>query len=720
MTDSIQVEHLVRRFGAFTAVDDVSFTVAEGEIFGLLGPNGAGKTTVMKVLTGLLLPTSGSCRVASLDVVTETEAIRRRIGYMSQLFSLYADLTVGENIAFFGGLYDVVGDRLAARRKWALEMAGLTGQENRRTADLPLGWKQRLALGCAVLHEPAILFLDEPTSGVDPVSRRQFWDLIYSLAERGTTVIVSTHYMEEAEYCHRVALMNQGRLIALDRPAALRASNPDPILEIDTDRVLAAVGALEQAPEVIEAVMFGRRVHVTVHDAVTARRELPGFLQRNGIQVSRIEPVAASLEDVVVALIRRAGDTAGSSEQGAVSGEREVETRSIAHPARSIPAQAPANPSPLTAHRLVTSRLWAVSRKEFLQLRRDSRSLVMAFVLPVILVLLFGYAISWDVNDIPIAVYDGDASARSRELLDAFRSSGYFRVTRFLDRQQEADALLDRGAVRMVLLIPPGYAARLSAGRLSAVQALVDGADANTAAITLNYAAAIAGQYTTGNALFTRGAAAADVRVWYNESLDSRITIVPGLVAVVMMIIATMLTSLTIAREWERGTMEQLAATPVHPLEVVLGKMLPYLAIGLFDVLVTVSLGIMIFHVPFRGHAWQLFGASFFFLLGSLGLGIFISAATRSQLLATQLSMLVTFLPGFLLSGFAFDIEGMPRVLQAVTFLVPARYFIIVTRGIFLKGVGPGVLWPQGLALVVYAAAGLGLATRVFRKRIDA
>jgi ABC-2 type transport system ATP-binding protein len=222
--DAIRVRELTRRFGAFTAVDGISFDVRRGEIFGFLGPNGAGKTTTIKMLTGLVSPTSGTAEVTGLDVATRGPEVRRAIGYMSQRFSLYPDLTAGENIELFAGLYGVTGERYRERREWVLEMAGLRGGERRLTAELALGWKQRLALGCAVLHEPPVLFLDEPTSGVDPLARRRFWDLIDELAARGTTVLVSTHYMEEAEYCHRLALMNRARLIALDTPAALRAA----------------------------------------------------------------------------------------------------------------------------------------------------------------------------------------------------------------------------------------------------------------------------------------------------------------------------------------------------------------------------------------------------------------------------------------------------------------------------------------------------------------
>jgi ABC-2 type transport system ATP-binding protein len=230
---AIRAEHLTRKFGDFTAVSDVSFDVAAGDVFGFLGPNGAGKTTTLKMLTGLVTPTSGHATVNGLDVARDSAAIRKTIGYMSQKFSLYGDLTVAENIELFAGLYGVRDELLDARRAWVIEMAGIAGQEKLMTSDLPLGWKQRLALGCAVLHEPRILFLDEPTSGVDPVARRAFWDLIYELSHAGTTVLVSTHYMEEAEYCNRLILMNRGQLIAEGKPAELRAL---PDVAFDTTR----------------------------------------------------------------------------------------------------------------------------------------------------------------------------------------------------------------------------------------------------------------------------------------------------------------------------------------------------------------------------------------------------------------------------------------------------------------------------------------------------
>jgi ABC-2 type transport system ATP-binding protein len=305
--EAIRVQDLTRKFGEFTAVDSVTFQVPEGEIFGFLGPNGAGKTTTIRMLIGLLPPTSGNAWVSGMDVREETEAIRERIGYMSQRFSLYPDLTVDENIQLFSGLYGVTGSRFRERRDWVLEMAGLTDQNNRETGGLPLGWKQRLALGCAVLHEPPILFLDEPTSGVDPSARRRFWDLINGLAQAGTTILVSTHYMEEAEYCNRMVLMNRGRVVAVDAPSGLRSRMTDPLFEIGTSAPPKVVDALKREGGIKEAAMFGRDVHAVVPADIDGPKLIRRVLEERGVAFSSIRRVSPSLEDVFVALIQEEG-----------------------------------------------------------------------------------------------------------------------------------------------------------------------------------------------------------------------------------------------------------------------------------------------------------------------------------------------------------------------------------------------------------------------------
>jgi ABC-2 type transport system permease protein len=367
-------------------------------------------------------------------------------------------------------------------------------------------------------------------------------------------------------------------------------------------------------------------------------------------------------------------------------------------------------------------RLLAMARKEWIQLQRDPRSMLLAFVLPLFLLLFFGYAITWDVKDIRLAVLDHDGTRASRSLVEAFVASGYFTVQEHLSTPRDADEDLVQARVRGVLTIPAGYSRDLDAGRGPAVQLLLDGSDANTATIAQNYADAIVTRFGIEQVLHGRTVSPPfrlETRTWYNPNLESRDMIVPALIAVIMSIIAAMLTALTIAREWERGTMEQLAATPVTRVEIVLGKLLPYVGIGLFDVAVTITAGMVIFGTPLRGSPILLGVLTLLFLVGALGLGIFISAAVKSQLLATQFAMVSTFLPALLLSGFLFDIASMPRVLQAISYLVPARYFITVTRAIFLKGVGAEVLWPQALFMLAYAVLGLGLAIRAFHKELE-
>lgn len=366
-------------------------------------------------------------------------------------------------------------------------------------------------------------------------------------------------------------------------------------------------------------------------------------------------------------------------------------------------------------------RLAAMARKEIVQLKRDPRSLVLGFLIPPVLILFFGYAITFDVDDIALAVQDGDRTTESRRLVDAFTASGYFTLVERVDDYADTGAPIRTGEARAVLAIPPGFARDLAAGGPAPVQLLLDGSDANTAAIALNYARAIVAARSAEVVLQGRELRLpVDVasRVWYNPSLESRNMVVPGLIAVLLSILAALLTALTIAREWERGTMEQLVSTPVTKAEIIVGKLLPYLGIGLFDVILAIGIGRVVFDVPFRGSAPLLLGMTVLFLLGALGFGIFLSAALRSQVLATQFAMVGTYLPALLLSGFIFAIANMPPAIQALTYVFPARYYVTVSKAVFLKGVGLSVLWPQALALAALAAVSIVLTVRVFHKRI--
>jgi len=304
--NAVQIRDLVKQFGDFVAVDHVSLDVLRGEIFGFLGPNGAGKSTTIRILCGLLAPTSGSATVGGLDVATQSETIKQRIGYMSQKFSLYDDLTVEENIDFFSGVYGVPRARREERRDYVLRMAGLEQRRTSMTRLLSGGWKQRLALGCAILHEPPILFLDEPTSGVDPIARRTFWDLIYELSRAGHTIFVSTHYMDEAEYCHRLALMYRGKVTALGTPTELKQSlGSHHLLLLEVSDIVGSMKLLENVPGVSDVAVFGGGLHVTVENDQSAIPKIRQALEGGGIQVPILEPIEPSLEDVFVAMIER-------------------------------------------------------------------------------------------------------------------------------------------------------------------------------------------------------------------------------------------------------------------------------------------------------------------------------------------------------------------------------------------------------------------------------
>ncbi len=372
-------------------------------------------------------------------------------------------------------------------------------------------------------------------------------------------------------------------------------------------------------------------------------------------------------------------------------------------------------------------RTSAVARKEFLHVVRDARSLIMALAIPVMMLFLFGFALTLDVDNVPMAVWDQSNTGRSRELISRFDGSRYFAVPLYVDNYDDLVRAIDEGRVKMGLVVPGDFAERIEAGRDAPVQLIVDGADSNTATIAISYAGVVAQIYAldlTVERNSVRGAAAPQIpldvrpRVWFNEDLESRNYIIPGLIAVLMMVISAMLTSLTVAREWERGTMEQLISTPVKVSELIVGKLVPYFVIGVIDVAVAVVMGEFVFHVPLRGNVALLFGTAALFLAGALAMGMTISIVTKSQLLSSQVAMLATFLPSFLLSGFIFTIANMPRAIQVVTYVVPARYFIVVLKGIYLKGVGLEILGGQVLLLIAYAAVMVTLARIKLKKKL--
>ncbi|MBN2560023.1 MAG: ABC transporter permease [Phycisphaerae bacterium] len=372
-------------------------------------------------------------------------------------------------------------------------------------------------------------------------------------------------------------------------------------------------------------------------------------------------------------------------------------------------------------------RIWAVARKEAIHIMRDPRSLGMAIAIPMLLLVLFGYALTLDVDDVPLVVWDQDESQVSREFLSRFGGSRYFSVCGYVRNYAELERTIDNGTALAALVIPTDFAARIESGRAAPVQLIVDGSDSNTATIAMGYADIVAQGYSediairdiqrTGGATL-RTPVDLRPRTWFNADMESKNYIVPGLIAVIMMVIAALLTSLTVAREWERGTMEQLISTPVKGRELILGKLLPYFALGMLDVLLAVLMGEFLFQVPLRGNVALLFGMAAIFLAGALSLGMVISIVTKSQLLASQLAMVLTFLPSFLLSGFMYAISNMPTPIQVITHLIPARYFVTLLKGIYLKGVGLEILGVEAVLLTVFGVAMVALANVKFKKKL--
>jgi len=371
-------------------------------------------------------------------------------------------------------------------------------------------------------------------------------------------------------------------------------------------------------------------------------------------------------------------------------------------------------------------RVKAVCVKEFTQIRRDPRSLGLGLGIPIILIVLFGYGLSLDIQDVPLAIWDQDNTKASVDFILDFRNSNYFKIIGYYDNYGEIDRLINKGTALMALVIPKHFSRLYYTNQTVPIQLILDGSDSNTASVALGYVKSIVNtrnaniiqQVSKTSGVINPEPVDLRPRVWFNEGFESKYFIVPGLIAIIMMTIAALLTSLTVAREWERGTMEQLISTPVRPIELITGKFIPYFTIGMIDLVIAVLMGRFVFVVPLMGNLFLLFILSSIFLAGALGLGISISIMAKNQLLASQVALLTSFLPTVLLSGFTYEIFNMPKAIQAVTYLVPARYFIICLRGIYLKGTGIAALWPQAVFLTLFAFLTVLLAVKKFKKKI--
>ena len=744
MTTAIDVRGLTRHFGSLIAVEDVSFKVERGEIFGLLGPNGSGKSTIIRMLCGVLQPTAGDATVLGFDVRTQSEQIKRRIGYMSQKFSLYSDLTVDENLRFYGSIYGLTERKLASRRADVLELTSLEDRSAQLAGTLSGGWKQRLALACSLIHEPELIFLDEPTAGIDPVARRQLWDLLFELSSRGVTLFVTTHYMDEAERCNDIGYIYLSKLLLLGEPNELKqlpTVTPEGThwYEIDvTTDAAQRLTQIRQAEGARDATLFGDRIHVLAEDILTPEKMRAAIGLTDG--ETDVRPIGPTLEDVFVTLTRDAerrrdaGEdapavvvTPSSTLHAEMPESDEAKNTQAAGPEISSPEK------PTTLKGRATDGLAAVMIKEFSHMWRQPATLVFLLVVPVFQTIIFGYALDTQIENIPTVVFDLDGRQKSREFVEAMVNTRKFTIKERVYDDQSFDDAMTSGRAKVGVRIPPDYSDKLLAHEQVAVQVLIDGSDsqvANTAQntanrlgiqLSINQSKALGESLQVAPARDAAGQVDRPIdvrtRLLYNPDLKSEYFFVPGLVGIILQLVTVFTTSFAIVREREWGTLEQLFVTPVGRWGLMLGKLLPYAVVAFTEMLIILSVMVFAFRVPIAGNLLLLLCLSALFIVCTLALGLFISTVAKTQVSAVLFSFM-TMLPAVLLSGFMFPRSEMPREIYYLTFAIPATYFIEIMRGIVLRGAGPFDLAPWILGLSICTVVVITAAVTRFRKQL--
>lgn len=648
---AIEARHLTMRFGDFTAVDDVSFRIGKGEIFGFLGSNGCGKTTTMKMLTGLLEPSEGSARLFGQDLDSRDLAVRRRVGFMSQSFSLYSELTVQQNLSLHARLFDMDAQAIPARVAAMRDRFGLSGHADDLPAALPLGIRQRLSLAVAMIHGPEILILDEPTSGVDPIARDEFWRMLGELSRQdGVTIFVSTHFMNEAELCDRISLMHAGRVLVSDTAQAIRDSKG-----------------------------------------------------------------AATLDDAFVAYLQEAIDA-----DAAPAGPADASP--VAPPAAPM---ATAGPSPAAPRvpRFSLRRLFSYSRLEALQLRRDPIRLTMAAVGSVILLFVIGYGINMDVRDLSFAVLDRDQTATSRDYVLDIAGSRYFTETEPLASYDDIDARMATGNLALALEIPPGFARDIARGSPVAIGAWIDGANPTRAETVRGYVQGMHADWLTRQARTAYGDAAVQgdfdvaVRFRYNPDVKSIVAIVPAVIPLLLLLIPAILTTLSVVREKELGSIINFYVTPVTRIEFLLGKQLPYVVLAMLNFVTLTALAVAVFGVPFTGSFAAFSATALLYVAAATGIGLLTSTFMRSQVAALFATVLVTMIPGAQYSGLIDPVSSLQGAARVIGEVYPTTWFIIVSRGVFAKGLGFGDLGLPIAALAVSVPVILGMCVLLLRKQ---
>ncbi len=640
---AIEAVDLTCRFGDFVAVDKVNFTIARGEIFGFLGSNGCGKSTTMKMLTGLLRPSSGTARLFGAPLDAGDMETRRRVGYMSQSFSLYAELTVRQNLDLHAALFRLPAEKRGPRVEELLQRFELADVADARPEALPLGMRQRLQLAVAVLHGPEILILDEPTSGVDPIARDSFWGFLVDLSRRdGVTIFLSTHFMNEAERCDRISLMHAGRVLAVGTAAELMHSRGAPSLED------AFIGYLEEA--------------------------------------SGPRPV---------------------DDQGALGWTMAPTGATAAADGR----------------RFDPGRLWAYARREGMELLRDPIRLAFALLGPVILLLTFGYGISFDVENLSYAVLDQDQTHESREFLETFSGSRYFQEHAALADPTAIEARLKTGELKLAIEIPPNFGRDLVRGRQPEVNIWLDGAMPFRAETARGYVDGLFLSYLADQAA-RHGQPDADIlptrvvaRYRYNQAFKSVFAMVPSVMTLLLVLIPAMTAAIGVVREKEMGSIANFRATPITREEFLIGKQLPYIAIGAVSYVLLVVIAWLVFGVTVRGSALALGLGVIAYLGAATGFGLLVSSFTRTQVAATFATAILSMVPAINFSGLLTPVSSLSGGAHVIGLGFPASWFQEICAGTFTKGMGLAELWPAIAILGLFTIAYLILARMFLRKQ---
>ena len=651
-TPAIEADGLTRRFGDFVAVDHVSFRIGRGEIFGFLGSNGCGKTTTMKMMTGLLPVTEGSAKLFGKPMAADDMEARQNVGYMSQAFSLYSELTVRQNLELHAHLYHLPENEIKDRIGELLERYDLKDVADTKPESLPLGVKQRLQLAVAVLHRPPMLILDEPTSGVDPVARDAFWRTLIDLSRNdGVTIFLSTHFMNEAERCDRISLMHQGRVLAVGAP----------------------------------------------HELVKKRG-------------------SATLEDAFISYLEEANE-----------GEEKTKAKPAPQPGSAAGLTAAKPVQSRKSRRFDPGRLWAYARRETMELLRDPIRLAFAFVGPVVMMFAMGYGITFDVENLKYAAFDQDRTPESRRLLESFSGSHYFSERPPIGSTEELEQRMRSGELAVAVEIPPGFGRDLANLHSPEVAFWIDGAmpfrgetsKGYVTGLMLRYAQDLVVERLGPNAISNVyiGGVNIENRFRYNQAFKSVFSMVPSVIVIMLVLIPAIMATIGVVREKETGSIANFQSTPISKFEFLMGKLLPYVAVGMLAFILMVLMAFVVFHVPVKGSFGALALGALLYVFSTCGFGQLISTLTRTQVAAVFATTIIAIIPTVNFSGLLVPVSSLTGQGRVIGLMFPMAWFQPISVGTFTKGLGYSDLWFNALVLAVFAIGYFIVAHMFLRKQ---